>query len=237
MRALLTLSLLLLLGAGKPDGSQLDKWLEQHAKAVNAEALQAMKSVRKVGIMTFGTNQVPFTSYQKGKLFRLEQTFGDKQMVSILNEEGAWKTNPWNDFQLEPVKGGELRKLRELAMSGGLLLDGEKFGYKLSLTKEDSLGHDHPVIKVDCSEGSYYKVHLDPETWLISKSIFHEKTDGRSTRVATTITKYKEQGGVQFPSMLEETFQGEAMASYSVIGIDTRLDLDLNLFKTPDGRE
>lgn len=237
MRILLACLTLLLCWSGKPESGRLSEWMDLHRKAVNAEALEAMKSVRKMGIMTFGTNQVPFTSYQKGINFRLEQRFGNMDMVSILNKDGAWKENPWNKGKVEVLGGGELRKLKEMAMSGGLLINGEAFGYKLRLAKEDSLGKDHPVVQVDCGDGSYYKVHLNPETYLVDKRIFYQKAEGRNTKVETVVKKYMTQGGVQFPSMLDETFQGEPMASYSVVAIDTRLDLDLNLFKKPNGGE
>ena len=157
-------------------------------------------------------------------------------MFSVLNEEGAWKLNPWDNNKIEKLGGGELRKLKELSMSGGVLIDGERFGYTASLKEEDA-AKDHPVVHVDCGNNAYYKVHLNPETYLIDKTIFHQSADGRNTKVELIIKEYSEFGKVQFPSEVREFFQGEALASYSIISIDTRLDLDLKLFKTPDGGE
>lgn len=236
MRILCACFLICLFYSGTPANSSLEDLIALHKQAVNAEALAEMKSVRKVGMMNFGTNQVPFTSYQKGNNFRLEQRFGGLDMFSVLNEEGAWKLNPWDGNKIEKLGGGELRKLKELSMSGGILIDGERFGYTASLKKEDE-SKDHPVIHVDCGENAYYKVHLNPESYLIDKTIFYESANGRNTKVELIIKEYAEFGKVKFPSEVREFFQGEALASYSIISIDTRLDLDLKLFKTPDGGE
>lgn len=226
---LLPLASLILLSS---DQDVLAELLTKHHKYVDVKKYEKIETIKKTGIIKRGSIDFPFTSYQKGSSFRLEEKFGDKTAISVFNDKKAWKTTPWKPDEVVELGGKELVELKELSLAAGVLVGFESLGYEASLleTKETE---PNAQIRLSVTDKSWYIVWLNKTTGVIDAWDFHDKSTGRKTKVRTELGESMEYKGVQFPAMLKKKVGGKVMTAISTNTIETNINISDKLFKKP----
>ncbi|MBI1183201.1 hypothetical protein GC194_02935 [bacterium] len=207
--------------------------LSKHCEAVGADKLQSAKGIKLSGSISLGPATVPVVFYFYKGQARVEYYFDPEvPAVSVLTEDEAWKTNPWDTETREELKGNELIQLKEWATVTGILCNHQALGYT---AEKSELGGDscYVVELTRPADAATYTVYLNEETFLIDKVVKSVFTRGEYQITEIIYTNYLQSNGIQWPGTAVETFKERTVNSVVIEYFESRIKLNKNLFKKP----
>jgi outer membrane lipoprotein-sorting protein len=182
----------------------LDEIISKHIEASGGEEnISAIKTMSMSGDLSMGqiNGKLDFIAVKPDKI-RFEMNIMGMKMLSILNGDNGWSTNPMDGGKIEEMKPDERENLKKLIETGNELLDYEQKGYKAELMPDGEVnGRGVYVIKL-LGRDSIIN-HVDKETFLTIKKTTWEKGMDSIFEVETYISDYKNVNGMMFPGKLK----------------------------------
>jgi photosystem II stability/assembly factor-like uncharacterized protein len=175
-----------------------------------ADKLRAIKSLRLTGTMHIGGEGFSLdaqigTLYERDAHLRSEFTLQGLTAVDALEGAEAWHFQPFEGRrEAQRATEDEVSLMREDAEFEGPLLDWQKKGYKVDyLGTEDVDGTEAHKLRVTRKTGNISWIYLDPDTFLVIRTVAQVKVRGAERVSETDYGSYQRVGGVWMPFSYE----------------------------------
>jgi len=175
-----------------------------------ADKLRAIRSLRLTGTMHIGGEGFSLdaqigTLYERDGYLRSEFTLQGLTAVDALEGAEAWHFQPFEGRrEAQRATEDEVQLMREDAEFEGPLLDWQKKGYKVDyLGTEDVDGTEAHKLRVTRKNGNINWVYLDPDTFLVIRTVQQAKIRGAERVSETDYGSYQRVAGVWMPFSFE----------------------------------
>ena len=195
--------------ASAAQAQTLDELVAKNLQALGGkDKVEAVKGVRMTGKMTLpqGMEAAVVLERQDPNKMRMDMSVQGMTMVQAYDGKDGWKIVPFtgkNDP--EPMSAEELKQMEKQSInSADFLSTFKEQGYTAEYAgKEDVEGTPTHKIKVTSKEGDVLNFFLDAEQYLVIKITGKAMMQGQEIETDTTVSDYKEVGGVLFPFSIQ----------------------------------
>jgi len=216
----------------------LDEIIEKRIKAHGGiDKIKGVQSMRMKGKSQMEGIEAPFLLELKrpGKL-RMEVTIQGMTLIQAFDGVTGWQVIPFmgsKDPQKMPED--ELKSVKEQADMDGPLVEYKLKGHTVELMgKEDVEGAEAFKLKVTLKDGDIRYVYIDPETFLEIKVGAKIKREGSEMEAETTLSSYKDVGGLMLPHSIESKLKGQPGGQVIVVeSIELNVPIDDSIFVMP----
>lgn len=202
-----------LLASGAARAQTAEEILGKYYRAVGAEKLRAVKTVRMVGTTTLpvvGNAAFRFERMRPAAV-RQEITVQDQTAVQAFDGKTAWSFAPFlgqTKPQILPEEAAAEAKASD--DFDGPLVDWKAKGSAVELLGEGKFGEkDAWMLKVTPKEGPAQTFYLDAATFLPVRMATEVETQGQTVPVEVLFRDYRDVSGIQFPFEMESRAVGE----------------------------
>ena len=215
------------------------------AKAVaaqgGADKLRAIATLRLTGTVHIGGEGFALdaqigTLYRRGGYIRSEFTLQGLTSVDALDGAEAWHFQPFEGRrEAQRATDDEVALMTEDAEFEGPLLDWQKKGYRVEyLGTEDVDGTEAHKLRVTRKSGNVNWIYLDPDTFLVIRTVQQAKVRGAERVSETDFGAYERVAGVWMPFSFETGPKGAPKNSrVTVERAEVNIDVDANAFRYP----
>ena len=185
-----------------------DELIEKSIQAQGGrEKIEAVKSARMTGKMTMGQGmEAPMVieTIEPNK-FRMEMTFQGMTMIQAYDGKNGWQVQPFmGKTEPEPMNEQDLKSMEDQLDDMDLLTKYKEKGHTVELVgKEELEGSPVYKLKLTKKNGDVSNVYLDAETYLLIKQTGKTKVQGQEIESETSLSDYKEIGGVLYPHSIQ----------------------------------
>jgi outer membrane lipoprotein-sorting protein len=234
---LLTLAAALLVSPLAAEEMTLEQVLEAHYDAIGGlEALKAIDSIRFTATMTGGMGEAPVVWTQK-RPNNIRQEFTMQGMTGIQAYDGetAWGVMPFmGKSDPEEMAEDQAQSIIEQAEFDGPLVDWEEKGHKLELIGlEEIEGTEAYHVQVTKSDGEVRHHYLESEYFIIIKQTGKATRQGQEFEFETTLSDYKEVGGLMMPHSIQSGVKGGQQANITIDSIELDVEIPDDYFSMP----
>ncbi len=236
--ALLTVALL-----GMPalaEEMTLEQVLESHYEAIGGlDNWKAVKTFRMTGAMAMGQGmEAPFVmTFERPMKARLEFTLQGMTGIQAYDGEIAWSIMPFLGKEApEEMAEDQSKNMKEMADIDGPLVDYAEKGHQVELIGlEEIEGTEAYKIKVTRKDGDVRFHYLDSEYFIIIKQEGKTEIQGNEVESETTLSDYKEVGGLMFAHSIENKPKGAPEGQVITIN-EIELDIEVadDFFTMPE---
>lgn len=219
----------------------LSSVLDKYYEAVGGlEAWKSVESMRATGKMVMQAQglEAPFTMMAKRpKMLRIEFTFQGMTGVQAYDGETAWMIMPFlGKTEPEPMPTDQAKQLMEDADLDGPLIGYEDEGHEVELLGEDMVeGTSAYKLKLTRKNGDVEYWYLDSEYYVPIKVEGSRKIQGSEIEFETTLSDYKDVGGVMVAHSIESKPKGSPSGQAVVIdSVELNVDLEDDEFVMPE---
>jgi outer membrane lipoprotein-sorting protein len=221
----------------------LDEVLENYYEAIGGEdAWKAVQSVKMTGTRILGPGvEAPFTmTAKRPDMFRVEFTFQGMTAVMAFDGETAWMIMPFmGSTDPEEMPDFIAETFKEQADIDGALINWEEDGHAVELIgQEDMEGTATHKLKITRNNGNVEFWYLDSEYYIPIKVEGTREVQGQMVDYATTLSDYKEVGGLIMAHAIETSTTGQPVAEVVTIQtVEIGIELDDEQFVMPEKEE
>lgn len=221
----------------------LEQLLAKHFEAQGgADNLKAVKSARFSGKMSMGPGgEAPFVmTFARPQRARLEFTMQGMTGVQAFDGETAWMIMPFmGKTDAEVMAEDQAKNMKEQADFDGPLMDWKEKGHQVELVGlEDVEGTQAYKLKVTMANGDLRYHYLDSDYFVTIKQEGKTKVQGTEMEFETTLSDYKEVGGLMFAHSIESKPKGQPTGQVITIEkIELDVDAPDDLFAMPEPSE
>jgi photosystem II stability/assembly factor-like uncharacterized protein len=206
-----------------------------------ADKLRAIRSLRITGTLHLGGEGFSLdaqigTLYQRNGRIRSEFTLQGLTGVDALDGNDAWHFQPFQGRrEAQRATDDEVALMSEDAEFEGPLLDWQKKGYKIDyLGTEDVDGTLAHKLRVVRKSGNINWIYLDPDTFLVIRSVQQAKVRGAERVSETDYGAYESVAGVWMPFSYETGPKDAPKNSrVTVDRAEVNVDIDGAAFRYP----
>jgi len=186
------------------------------AKNIEAKGgLQKLKSVetlRLTGKMSLGPGiEAPATiEFKRPGKVRMEITIQGGVGVQAFDGKAGWSISPFGGKkEPEPMSAESLKDMEEQSDLDGPLVDYKAKGHAVELLGKEAVeGSDAYKLKVTLKNGDVRYFYLDSDSYLDIKTDSKRSIRGSEVEIETSISDYKEIGGLLFPHSFQSGAKG-----------------------------
>ncbi|HSK78777.1 MAG TPA: outer membrane lipoprotein-sorting protein [Thermoanaerobaculia bacterium] len=221
-----------------------DELVEKSLQASGGrEKIEAVKSARMTGKMTMGQGmEAPMVieTVEPNKI-RMEMTFQGMTMIQAYDGKSGWQVQPFmGKTEPEPMNEQEQKAMEDQLDDMDLLTKYKEKGHTLELVGKEEL-EGSPVYKLKLTKktGEVSSLYLDAETYLLVKQTGKTKVQGQEIESETSLSDYKEVGGVLYPHSIQTkipSMPGGVMAM-TFEKIEPNPDIPASRFDMPPKKE
>lgn len=221
-----------------------DELIEKSIQASGGrEKIEAVKSARMTGKMSMGQGmEAPMVieTVEPNKI-RMEMTFQGMTMIQAYDGKTGWQVQPFmGKTEPEPMSEQELKAMEDQADDMDLLTKYKEKGHTVELVgKEELEGSPVYKLKLTKKNGDVLNLFLDAETYLLVKQTGKTKMQGQEVETETSLSDYKEVGGVLYPHSIQTkvpSMPGGLMAM-TFEKIEPNPDIPASRFDMPPKKE
>jgi outer membrane lipoprotein-sorting protein len=243
IRKALLLALAGVLLAVPAQAQSLDEVLDSFYEAIGGvDAWTAVNSVKMTGTRVLGPGvEAPFTMVAKRPdMFRVEFTFQGMTAVMAFDGETAWMIMPFmGSTDPEEMPDFIADTFKEQADIDGPLVNWEEDGHTVELMgQEDMEGTATFKLKLTRDNGNIEYWFLDSEYFIPIKVEGSREVQGQMVDYSTTLSDYKEVGGLIMAHAIETSTTGQPTAEVVTIQtVELGAELDDAQFVMPEKEE
>jgi hypothetical protein len=162
----------------------------------NIEAVGGKEVLSKITSATFqgiydmmGLMSASMTIIVNGKGYKSMNNLYGKDFIECITDTGGWRLNPTTGLTSpQAIPADERKPMRVLLYIAGPLVDYKDKGYSAELAgREDVAGQSNYKVHLFDHEGTDVVYYIDPQTYLVSKTVTTLKVTGQPD-VTTTET-------------------------------------------------
>ena len=218
------------------DDLSLDQLLANYYEAIGGkEAWKALRTIRQIGTLQMGPMEAPFklTSAHPNKM-RMEFEMQGMTGIQAFDGEQGWMVMPFTgSSEPQPMPQEMIDMMASDLDIEGVLIDYEEKGHQLELVgREEIEGTEAYRLKLTMKSGQAIDFFLDAEYFIPIATRAKNTVQGMELEVETTISDYKEVGGLMIPhSISSKTGMGDQVLSVDKVEIG--LEVDESIFAMP----
>ena len=187
------------------------------------DKIQAIKTLKLDGKLRVGGQfELSFVEYKKAPdSVRDEATLQGLTQVQAWDGQSAWQISPFQGRRdPEQMSSDDARSLADEASIGGPLVNWQAQGSTLSYQgTEDIDGTQAPKLKVALKNGDVVYVYLDPDHYLIIRTVLQQTVRGTHVETVTDYGDYERINGVYFPFQMSAMNKGGDPSSKQQVSI------------------
>ncbi|UCF35745.1 MAG: outer membrane lipoprotein-sorting protein [Acidobacteriota bacterium] len=217
----------------------LDEVLAKHFEAVGGlENVKAIQSAKLTGKMSMGPGlEAPVVMlFKRPMKLRMEFTVQGMTGIQAYDGQTAWMVMPFmGKTEPEVMAEDQAKSVMEQADFDGPLVDWKEKGHQVELVgKEEVDGTETYKIKTTLKNGDVRYQYMDTEYFLMIKQSGTANIQGNEVEMESTMSDYKEVGGLMLPHVLESRRVGGPGGQSLVFdSIELNVDIDDGLFSLP----
>ncbi len=221
-----------LLFAGILNAQTLEKVIEKHLKAINADKLSEFKTLTLKGHMNMQGMNLDINMYEKAPdKIKSVSNINGMEMVQVVNGDRGYMINPMmgsNDAvpltaeQISSIKSSSLlnRNILEEYNAGNMVMDGE----------EAVAGNPAYKIKISAPEGIRY-IFIDKQSFYITQMRMNVNQMGNETTVEMRMRDFRETGGVIMARTIDTFMAGQQVGTAIYDSIEFNKEIDNSEFE------
>jgi len=206
------------------------------------QKIKSVSTMRFTGKMTMGQGmEAPFTmTMKRPNRSRVEFTIQGMTGVQAFDGKHAWAVLPFAGRKdPEAMSEEDSKQMGDQADFDGILVDYAAKGNKVELIGKDKFeGTDAYKLKVTQSSGNTRTIWIDAETFLELGADGKRTMRGTEVEFKSTMSDYKEVGGLLVAHTMQSQFQGAHGAMVQTMAVD-KIEFNLpaadSLFDLPAG--
>jgi hypothetical protein len=169
----------------------VDDIINKNIEAVGGrEVLAKITSAAFQGTVSVVGNDLPLaTIIVNGKGYKSTASFNGTDSIRCVTDTGGWILSPMmGQASAQPIPADQRKAMKALLYVGGPLVDYKDKGYSAELAgREDVAGQSNYKVHLFDHEGTDVVYYIDPQTYLVSKTVTTLKVTGQPD-VTTTET-------------------------------------------------
>lgn len=233
----LTLGIILLV-PGLARAQSVDEIISRNIQAHGGlEKLQAVKTMRSSGKVSFGSFQARFLQENlRPDKVREETIIQGLAQVQAYDGKTGWQVNPFQGRKdAELLSADDLKSLREDSDLDGPLVDYKSKGHTVQLLGHDSVeGTDCYKVKLTLKDGDVRIYFFDADSFLELKVESQNTVRGTVQYSETFYGDYEQVNGIYFPFEYQQGQKGSSdRAKFTVEKIEMNVPLADSLFSMP----
>lgn len=201
------------------------------------DKIKSVQTMRATGKMEFGPMEAPGVYVQKRpNLARLDFTVQGLTATQAYDGKSGWAIMPFTGKKdPEPMTADDTKQMEEEADMDGPLVDYKAKGNQVELVgKEKVEGTDAYKLKVTLKNGDVQYVYLDADSGLEIKEESKRMIRGTEQETETSLSDYREVGGVMYPFATESGIKGSPeRQKLAIEKIELNVPVDDATFKMP----
>jgi hypothetical protein len=207
----------------------------------NIEAIGGKEVLSKITSATFqGTRYLtgikfPYTTtIVNGKGFKAITSFNGTDIIQCITDTGGWMLNPTTGpTSPQAIPADDLKLMRVALYIGGPLVDYKDKGYSAELAgREDVAGQSNYKVHLFDNEGTdvvlYY---IDPQTYLISKTVTTLKVTGKPD--VTITSDFSDYRKTDIGYTIAYTVTTYPLETITYTAVEFNKDVDPKTFEMP----
>ena len=228
----------LVLAASYSAGETADELIAKNVAARGGlEKLKAVQTMRLTGTMRAGGDTMPtILELKRPNKSRWQFTVEGEAAIQAYDGKAGWMLMPFAGMtEPQAMSSEEREEAEQQADLDGPLIDYEKKGSSIELVGHDAAFRPQDwKLKVTLKSGEVRYVYLDPKTFLQTTTMMTKKIEGSEVVVISTISDYKEEGGLTLPrSFSASTKDGGETQSLVFDKIELNVPLEDERFGKP----
>jgi outer membrane lipoprotein-sorting protein len=239
LRALPLLGALLVACSPAPKASPVDEIVDAHLAARGGkEKLKALRAIRETGTVTASDGRVAkvVREIKRPNLFRLEFSYEGTKSVFAYDGSSGWQVAPLlGHFEPEAMPPDSDAAAVEQGDIESPLVDWREKGHTVELIGREPLpGGEADKLKVVLAGGRTRYDWVDAATHQIVRSDVERTVQGRTVRLVSDFSDFRDVGGLQFPHAIETHVQDRPQTLRIVVkSIELDPELDDASFRMP----
>jgi outer membrane lipoprotein-sorting protein len=195
---------------------------------------RAVQTMRLSGTSTSAGRTVPVVVLRKRpNLMRQETAFPAGTVVAAFDGRRAWTINPFlGSSEPREITGPPLDLAREQADFDGPLVDYAAKGHRIELAGTEMLdGRRTFRLTLTKKDGLKHDFLIDAETALETRTVASVSRAGRLALLETTLSDYREVGGVTIPFRVRDVVDGQLVSELAVHQVELDVKIDDRSFR------
>lgn len=239
MRKVLVMLAGLALLAAPASAQTAEEIVAKYIKTVGgAEKIQAVKTLRKVGIFNGGGGfEAPILEENKrANMVRQEFSLQGLTAVNAYDGKTGWKIEPWQGKKdPEPLGEEETKQILEDSDFDGPLVNYQQKGNKIEFVGMEPVeGTDAFKLKVTLASGDVRYYFMDTDYYVPIKIETKRMIRGAEREYETSLGDYKEVNGWYMPFSVESNVKGNSnRAKVTYQKIEANVPMDDARFRMP----
>jgi len=175
------------------------------------DKIKSVNSIRMTGRMVMGPMEAPILIIMKRPdQVRVEFTLQGMTAIRAYDGTSGWAIMPFmGKKDAEPIATDELKELQDEADIDGPLVDYKAKGNTVELLGKDKVeGTDAYKLRLTRRNGDVDTIYLDADSYLEIKGEGKRIMRGSEHEFETSITDYRQVGGLMFPFALDSAIKG-----------------------------
>ncbi len=215
----------------------IDEVVAKHVAAMGgADKVKAAKTVKMTGKAEIQSMEAPFVMMLKQPgMLRNEITIQGLVLVQAYDGKSGWAIVPFTGKKdPEAVTADEAKELQDQADLWPLV-DYKAKGNKVELLGKDKIeGTDAYQLKLTRPNGDVDTIYLDADSFLEIKEEGTRTIRGSEQQSETSLSDYREIGGLMFPFAIESSIKGSAeKQKITLEKVELNVPVDDSVFKMP----
>jgi outer membrane lipoprotein-sorting protein len=207
--------------------------LDNYFETIGQENLLKVKSIHAKGKALQMGMELPFELLNKrpDKLKTIVEVQG-AQIVQVCDGQSVWMINPMSGSS-EPVdlSGPQADALMESADMDGQLWNWKEKGHQLELEGTEEIDDvEMFVLKLTKKNGNIDYYYLDPDSYLIPRTISKIIVEGSEMEVEILMSNFQDVNGYIMPYTMEQSLNGQPMVTIMFDEVKLDVEIDDSVF-------
>ena len=228
----LLFSLATLLLVSVLNAQSLEKVIEKHLEAINADKLSEFKTLTIKGHMNMQGNQLDIQMFEKAPdKIKSVTNFNGMNMVQVVNGDRGYIINPMmGSNDPVPLTADQITTARSSTMLNRNILEEYKAG-KMVLDGEESVeGKPAYRIKISAPEGTRY-IFIDKQSFYMTQMRMDVNQMGNTMTVEIRMRDFRETEGVTMARALDTFMGGQLFGTAFYDSIEFNKEIDDSEFE------
>ncbi|MDZ7738711.1 MAG: hypothetical protein U5K32_06525 [Bacteroidales bacterium] len=217
----------LLFAVTASQAQDLEKIIERHIDAINAEKLTEFKSLTVKGSLMQQGMQLNLLMYEKSPdKIKIVTSLSDMEIVQVVNGDRGYTINPMTGSASPvPMTPAQISSMKDNSMLQSSLLNQYRAGEAEIIGEEEVNGKAAYKIKVPMAEADRY-IFIDKESFYITRVRMTVEQMGMEMTVDMQMEDFEESSGVILARTINTYINGQpgGRVTYESIDFNTEID-------------
>ncbi len=217
----------LLFAVAASQAQDLEKIIEKHINAINAEKLTEFKTLKVNGSLIQQGMELNLLMYEKSPdKIKIISSFSDMDIVQVVNGDRGYTINPMSgSTSPAPMTPTQVSSMKDNSMLQSSLLNQYRAGEAEIIGEEEVNGKAAYKIKIPLAEADKY-IFIDKESFYITQIRMTVEQMGMEMAVDMQMDDFEETAGVILARTINTYINGQPGGKIKYESIEFNTDID-----------